>query len=123
MEAKMASYQIERLKEQMKEMFEGAARDINVSQIANYRIMVMMKDQMVFNGIPADIAERVAAKMNIKVDQALFDEDVAYFENVTESMAAMVGKMYQQIEKDFQADPGEILLSMAGQINIELTQS
>ncbi len=119
----MASYQIERLKEQMKEMFEGAARDIDVSQIANYRIMVMMKDQMVFNGIPADIAERVAVKMNIKVDQALFDEDVAYFENVTESMAAMVGKMYQQIEKDFQADPGEILLSMAGQINIELTQS
>ena len=111
---------IDRVKAQMLEQFKTAGDTLDISQVANYQVMLMLRNHLVVEIDSVCLAERVAASATIKVSQEIFESDPEYFQNITGEMAKIIGKMYRQISQDFEVSADEILLKMASGISLEL---
>jgi len=92
---------------------------MDVKNAPNYRMMLALRDAFVAYGVPKASAELLVGAMKISVsEQAVNDPEL--MRRVCEAFGVLVGDMYQAIRTDFETNPDQILLSMAGQLSINM---
>lgn len=60
----------------------------------NYVTMIMIRDKLKTKGVPSHFAEQAVCRAHIMVSPEIFD-DTAFMEQVTESFAEVIFRIYQ----------------------------
>lgn len=64
------------MRDQMIDLFTALSR-VNIADAPNYKVMVALCERLKANGLPAEVAERLVPRMDIKIsDQAAADDEL-----------------------------------------------
>lgn len=109
----------EQLIQQLKDGFYQAA-NTEIQEIPSYLTMKKMISILVEKGMIPSVANRLCAKMDISVSQSAIDYYNEDFNELVESFATFLFRMYQELTDDFHQDADEMILDMAPQFKFEL---
>ena len=106
------------LRDQMIDLFAEIGR-MDITQAPNYKMMVALCTRFKADGMPAEAAERLVARMDIKISPDVGKDD-ELMRRAVECYGDLVQRMADQISKDFTGNPYQILESMASQFSLHM---
>ncbi len=89
---------IDDMKEQFLEMVE-ALGNLDISQTTGYKVTIMLRDALLKEELPFDLANDIVAAMEIELDDS-FLEDEDFYTRVINNYARTVGNIYEQCLED-----------------------
>lgn len=99
------------MKRQMRPML-AVLRNTVIADTANWKTRIMLRDAMVEQGIPGDIADTMALVMQVKVADEIF-ADAEFMAEAVGATAAFAANMYRQIGRDFTVNRPDVMKTIA----------
>ena len=80
------------------EMIESL-KDLDIKQTVGYQTVILMRDALVNEEVPFEMANNIVASMKIEVEDSFFD-DKKFYTKAINGLAYAISKIYDQCVED-----------------------
>ena len=117
----MSSYMLRQI-EELVSAIENAAETTNVSDMPNYKIRIMLRDEMLSLGMKSSVVTTLISNFTVSVSQVAWDEYNDHLVRMVKAMSLLILKTVKQIENDFPSvgDDATMIINMLNGAEIKL---